>query len=69
MSVDRYVTRDGTRYRVDRPATASSSLLPYALVTPMLVIALAIIATKVKWIDGDRVREINDRATISGPLP
>jgi hypothetical protein len=41
------------------------TIAAYALVSPLLAMALSVLATEVKWIDGKKVREINDRATES----
>jgi hypothetical protein len=62
-SLNPYVKRESRRLVVAPPD--DSTTLPYALISPLLAMALSVLATEVKWIDGKNVREINDRATES----
>jgi hypothetical protein len=40
----------------------------YALVSPLLSIAVMVAATRFRAVDGDQVRKLNDAATAAGPL-
>lgn len=62
-----YVDQEPTRFVV-RPSKPWGSTLPYALVSPLLAMALTVVASEVKWIDDARVREINDCACQPGPV-
>jgi hypothetical protein len=62
-----YVDEQRRRFAVRQP-THDTSPLVYALVAPLLAIALMVAATRFRAIDGDRVRELNDAATAAGPL-
>lgn len=62
-----YVEQQDRRLAVRRPAR-DASLLVYALVSPLLSIALMVAATRFRAIDSDRVRELSDAATATGPL-
>jgi hypothetical protein len=42
-------------------------MLPYALVSPLLAMTLTVVSSKVKWIDADKVKEINEAACAPGP--
>jgi hypothetical protein len=61
-SLGPYVTQTANRFVVAPPVQGDATL-PYALVSPLLAMALTVLATEVKWIDGEKIREINDRAT------
>jgi Family of unknown function (DUF5677) len=63
-SLGPYIGQESNRFIIAPPSRPETTL-PYALVAPLLAMALAILATEVKWIDADTVREINDRATAS----
>jgi hypothetical protein len=57
-----YVQQEPNRFVVGPPQRPTAPVT-YALVTPLLAMALIVLATHVKWIDGEKVRAINDRAT------
>jgi Family of unknown function (DUF5677) len=61
-----YIEQEPTRFAVRSPER--DSVLPYALVSPLLAMALIVVSSEVKWIDGDKVREINDKASQPGPV-
>jgi hypothetical protein len=62
-----YIEQQQTRFVVRRPEPPVSTL-PYALVSPLLSMALVVIASEVKWIDSEKVRKINDLASQPGSV-
>ncbi len=56
-----YIRQEPTRFVVQAPEPMST--LPYALVSPLLSMALIVVGTTVPWIDEAKVRELNDAAT------
>lgn len=65
-SVQPYFERQPRRLVVRQPEPESP--LPYALVSPLLAMALTVVASEVKWIDEAKVRAINDEACRPGPV-
>lgn len=61
-----YIDQEPNRFVV-RPLKPDNRL-PYALVSPLLAMAMTIAASQVKWIDEAKVRELNDLACASGVM-
>lgn len=62
-----YVEQHSNRFVV-RQAQPTSGTVPYALVSPLLAITLTVAASKVEWIDADKVRDLNNKACAPGSV-
>lgn len=62
-----YIEQQARRFAV-RQGEPDTSTVVYALVSPLLSIAVMVAATRFRAVDGDQVRKLNDAATAAGPL-
>ena len=62
-----YIEQHPRRFKV-RARPPDPSVVTYALVSPLLAIALVVAATRLRAVDADRVRAINDAASARGGI-